>query len=124
MSPRAAMDVSDIDRELKERMAEPLVELVEAGECIDEHAGFGLEGEVDVRLLGVVSRVLMPSTSRAIPASSPMESGARPDQRETHSASRDLARSTARQRKSRRTARCGRSGSMRVGSCFFRGLSR
>ena len=51
-----AMNVSKVDGELKERMAEPLVELVESLERIDEHAGFGLEGELDVSLLGVAEQ--------------------------------------------------------------------
>ena len=48
------MDVSQVDCQLQKRMLEPLVELVEAVEGIDEHAGFWLKGQNHAGLLGVV----------------------------------------------------------------------
>ena len=49
-----AMDVAQVDRQLKERVAKSLVELGEALERIDEHAGLGFERQRHAGPLGVV----------------------------------------------------------------------
>lgn len=50
----SAMDVADVEGEAEEGVVKGVVEIGEAGGGVDEHAGFGLEGQTDVAALGGV----------------------------------------------------------------------
>ena len=48
-----AMDVPEVHRQVEKRVADPVIEPIKAGEGIDEHAGFGLEGQRHAREFGM-----------------------------------------------------------------------
>src|SRR5208337_3785686 len=53
-----AMDVPNVHRQVEKRVADPAIELIEAGEGIDKHAGFGLEGQWHACDLGMAQNRL------------------------------------------------------------------